>query len=770
VVNWALKYASYGWPVLPLHTAIKRGDVWVCSCQHLEKCASPGKHPRSHQSLFPNGVLSATTDPDLIKKLWSKWPQANIGVATGLKSFDAIDVDLPEGPDTLRDLEMIHGDIPHTMEQITGSGGRQIFFKPTGKLTNKVKFADGLDIRSDGGYVVVPPSRHVSGNRYDWEASSHPGVASLADMPQWIVDLVAQSGTDDQCSGSSEKLNPSEILNGIPEGKRDSVLFKYACRLRSLRMAEEEARQLIFIAAKNCTPPFPLDEALKKIESAWKYRPGSPVKNEPQKLSRQELINRINGTDDFDELTTTVLLEIDASGLPESHIVNLLKLISKKTKTPLLALKKDLKSLKSESPSGEFLHLPAARQVIDHFGKENLIGTNPHVWRWNGVGVWKHIDDRTIKQTIHEISGNQDITRYAVDSVLDLFKTEVFKPNHRFDPQLHLINLKNGELHYQKDEWKLLPHQRDNYLTTQLPVEYKPKTESPRFLQFLEEVFLDDADKDHKIKLVLEAIGYSLLTSCQYEKFFMLIGRGANGKSVLMDTISSLVGPEHVTAVQPSQFDNRFQRAHLQGKLVNLVTEIAEGHEIADAQLKAITSGELTTAEHKHKAPFEFRPFATCWFGTNHMPHTRDFSDALFRRATIITFNRTFTEEEQDQVLKDKLKTELSGILNLATNAMARVFRDGSFTKPFTSELAKEEWRVNCDQVAQFIEDHCRLGPGEKVYSSHLYNKYEEWTKRAGIRRILNRKNFTTRLLRYGVELKKGTAGIRELSGIDISE
>ena len=52
-----------------------------------------------------------------------------------------------------------------------------------------------------------------------------------------------------------------------------------------------------------------------------------------------------------------------------------------------------------------------------------------------------------------------------------------------------------------------------------------------------------------------------------------------------MDTIAALVGPDHVAAVQPSQFENRFQRAHLQGKLVNLVSEIAEGHEIADAQL-----------------------------------------------------------------------------------------------------------------------------------------------------------------------------------------
>lgn len=72
----------------------------------------------------------------------------------------------------------------------------------------------------------------------------------------------------------------------------------------------------------------------------------------------------------------------------------------------------------------------------------------------------------------------------------------------------------------------------------------------------------------------------------------------------------------------PSQFDNRFQRAHLQGKLANIITEIADGSTISDAQLKGIVSGEKVTAEHKHMAPFDFNPFYTCWFGTNHMPYS----------------------------------------------------------------------------------------------------------------------------------------------------
>ena len=105
---------------------------------------------------------------------------------------------------------------------------------------------------------------------------------------------------------------------------------------------------------------------------------------------------------------------------------------------------------------------------------------------------------------------------------------------------------------------------------------------------------------------------------------------------------------------------------------MNLVTEIAEGAEIADAQLKAMVSGERTTAEHKLKPPFDFYPICTCWFGTNHMPHTRDFSEGMFRRAIILPFNRTFTAAEQDKKLKDKLRAELPGILNLGLEGHGR--------------------------------------------------------------------------------------------------
>ncbi|MBW2109394.1 MAG: hypothetical protein JRI36_12135 [Deltaproteobacteria bacterium] len=390
------------------------------------------------------------------------------------------------------------------------------------------------------------------------------------------------------------------------------------------------------------------------------------------------------------------------------------------------------------------------------------------MWRWNGQGVWKKIDDREVKQAIHNGMRSAEVSKAAVDSILDLFKTETFKANHQFDKNLEAINCLNGELHWTGAQWELRKHLRENYRITQIPVAYDKKARAPRFEQFLMEVFKGDPDQTEKAILICEAMGYSLMSSTAYEKFILLIGPGANGKSVLLGTLAVLVGRENMAAVQPTQLANRFQRAHLYGKLVNLVTEIPEGHEIADAELKAIVSGELTTAEHKHRDPFDFRPYATCWFASNHMPHTRDFSDALFRRALILPFNRVFQKHEQDKSLQQKLQGELPGILNLALEAMAGVFKRGFFTEPESCEEAKRTWRLNCDQVQQFADEMCVFKPGVETPSAQLFKAYQEWAREAAIKKTLNRNNFTQRMCRLGAERAKGTGGIRLLAGVEL--
>ncbi len=181
LLDYALAYAERGWAVFPVHTPQPDG---TCSCRKPQ-CDRVGKHPRISQ-----GRNGATTNPETIRQWWGVWPDANIGIATGAESgLIVLDVD-EGGEDSLQGREL-----PNTVEQITGSGGRHLIYeRPEDgqRYKTRVKFLPGLDSRADGGYVVAPPSLHASGRSYEWEGSSDPfeGVAVMP-APEWLTEAVA---------------------------------------------------------------------------------------------------------------------------------------------------------------------------------------------------------------------------------------------------------------------------------------------------------------------------------------------------------------------------------------------------------------------------------------------------------------------------------------------------------------------------------------------------------------------------------------------------
>ena len=117
----------------------------------------------------------------------------------------------------------------------------------------------------------------------------------------------------------------------------------------------------------------------------------------------------------------------------------------------------------------------------------------------------------------------------------------------------------------------------------------------------------------------------------------MLCGAGANGKSVLGAIAKEMVGRKYTASVQPAKMDSVFQRSHLEGKLLNLVTELNQNEELKDGMLRAIVSGEMMSVERKHQDMREIEPFAKHIILTNHLPRIRDYSDGLFRRVIIIS-------------------------------------------------------------------------------------------------------------------------------------
>lgn len=175
----ALGYAQAGIPVLPLHTPAGRGR---CSCRRLT-CDRPGKHPRWHPRLITAGLHHASTDPERIRAWWSVWPNANIGLRTGVVC-DVCDIDTATGLSTV--LQLLGGQPLNAPTVHTGSGGCHIYLAATG-AGNRAGLLPGVDWRGAGGYVVAPPSLHATGQRYRW---ARPLTAVFPPCPVHLRDLV----------------------------------------------------------------------------------------------------------------------------------------------------------------------------------------------------------------------------------------------------------------------------------------------------------------------------------------------------------------------------------------------------------------------------------------------------------------------------------------------------------------------------------------------------------------------------------------------------
>lgn len=263
----ALRYAKRGWPVLPLHST--KHDRCLCGNRG---CQNAGKHP-----LTKHGVKDATTDKATIRAWWRKWPTANIGIATGAPSGTVVvDVDpRHDGNLSFRRLIEQHGPLSACPKVITGGGGRHRYFKyPDVPVRSRAAVLPGIDVRADGGYVVVPPSRHASGKRYRWREGASISALKPPALSKWLLRLI----------GDEPRRIPRTDEEQILSGERNNALTSLAGAMRH-RGATEDA----LVAAlrkenqKRCVPPLSDKEVRNIAASVAKYPPAEEGKDRKRK-------------------------------------------------------------------------------------------------------------------------------------------------------------------------------------------------------------------------------------------------------------------------------------------------------------------------------------------------------------------------------------------------------------------------------------------------------------------------------------------------------
>jgi len=306
------------------------------------------------------------------------------------------------------------------------------------------------------------------------------------------------------------------------------------------------------------------------------------------------------------------------------------------------------------------------------------------------------------------------------------------------------VNLRTGQF---------LEPRRETIITRSLGVEYDARATCPRWEAFVSEIMAEDAEL---IQFFQRAIGYSLTGSMDEQVFFFCHGSGANGKSVAMDTLRTLLG-SYASRASESLLESRSQKkdpqvelAELPGRRALFASETAQGARLNERLLKDLTGGEFLRAEAKYQDGFHFAPECKIWISGNYPPMIGGTDNGIWRRVRLIPFTVTFPSEKQDRHLAEKLKAELPGILNWAIRGAVEWAAEG-LGLPEAVRHAVDDYRADQDVLGEFLAETVEEAVGFNLLKQELFKAYQTWAEFSGMKHPLSAKQLSRQLKARGM-------------------
>lgn len=308
--------------------------------------------------------------------------------------------------------------------------------------------------------------------------------------------------------------------------------------------------------------------------------------------------------------------------------------------------------------------------------------------------------------------------------------------SEEMDTQGELLNLENGVLDL--NSLKILPHSPSFRMTKLANVSYMEEAASPRWEEFLSEIFQGD---EGKISYIQRLFGYCLTSETKEEELYLFYGPTTrNGKSTCLETVSYLLG-DYCVNMQPetlAQKDRNSRNAssdivRLKSARVVHCSEAPKRMTFDSSLLKNLTGRDAVTARALYQSEVEFIPEFKIVLNTNYLPDIRDDSVFSSGRIKVILFPRHFTEDEQDKTLKEQLQKpeSLSGILNWMITGLRR-YREEGMKPPESVVKDTDAYRKESDKVGLFVEECFTVDPLRSISGKEGYLYYHLWCQQYG--------------------------------------
>lgn len=758
MLDAALAYAASGFRVFPL---APRDKVPLLPSAHPEGDPLHGKC-RGECGRDGHGCHDGTTDTAKIERWWTENPNANVGVSTGNRSgLWVADLDGAAGRNSLAALEAKHERIENAPEVATGGGGFHVWFAYDARVRQGARILPGLDARTDGGYVVAPPSIHPNGKPYQW-LHGIPPRPPLPEAPAWLVEVVKRTerpqaaprapqppnGYGTTAYGKKALEGLVSELSSVPHGGRDdrrnAISYSAGRLVVGQHVTETDAEEAIVVACLNngLVDEEGESEIRKRvragIQAGISAGPRGPAPKAPK-------------------------IVVSAQGVEER-----------------------------EAHDEEPTDVGNGRRLVRRFG-ENLRWTKALGWLvWDGEkwvrddrgGVFEFAKDsaKELRIEAEALDGEerkqarkhalQSESAKALKNAVWSAQSEpgMFLRAEALDANPWLLTVSNGTLDLRSGT--LEPHDRKHLSTRAAFTKYDPAAKCERWMRFLSETFGDD---DALLDFVHKAIGYTLTGITKEQALFLCHGQGSNGKSTLLSTMRLLMGDHAANAdfstflVSKSQGHGpRGDLARLAG--VRLVTSAEpDGNgSFSEATIKSVTGQDPITCAFKFQDEFSYIPQFKLWLAANHKPRIRGRDHAIWRRVRLIPFENIIPDDKQEKDLGHALAAELPGILAWAVDGCRRWQKDG-LAPPEAVKVATDKYRAEQDTLAEFLEDCCNVAPGYDCPSTEIYAVYRGWSERDG-EEPMSKNLFGRMLTERGFEQDKDANGQRVRVGLSIKD
>lgn len=671
----ARKYTAAGLIIHPLRKP-KQGDESTGKAP-FENDWQNRSAPRSEEDLF---------------KFWGRKSATpyNIGLQCGERSgITVLDID-DQNPAIIN--ELLAGSDPKslTLSRRTPERGH-LYFKYAPELAAVKKHFLGLEVLNNGSNAVLPPSNHYSGTVYKMNREIN-SINDFPEMPEEFIDSLKELfKTSDKLEACLNKCRKCIREKFIELKKAQDTAFYHTSTGRDFTLA-----LMIELHANGAG-----EEELLLICKII-FRDGYTRKKSEKELS-YVLNYAAEGGKPWTCETIRNKCGIITIGREGKSLCEGCK-----------PAKKSRKQQRKEKEEGEKTGSKSAvlcddlsEGFIETYSVKTLEDGDLRIY---GNGIYQTCKNKyTANNMMIELAGEMGLvlTPAQIKDALEMVKSKT--PGGEIETPLNLIPLNDGVLNL--DTMEIEDYTSENIFLSKYPINYNPDASEPkRFMEMIKTTF---AGVEEQIPLVQEMFGYCFLRSYFIEALFFLIGDGGNGKSLLLNILSALLGgSEHcsyLTFKELAEPKNENMLYDLFGKSANICGDTGKQKLKETDTLKKITGNDYIRARRLYKDSFNFKNHAKIILSFNRLPEVEDFSDGFKRRLRLIEFPNQFKEgaEGTNKNLDKEIIEggELEGVFLWALEGLKRLMENNTLSNTKSTALRGLEYARKSTPMYFFVRE-----------------------------------------------------------------